>query len=264
MNSGDDKTGIDNIESMIDQAIDDLFVPSGGATKANSEKALKVEAEAAQEEADEAIDMNITWGNDDEEEAVDFSEEVEAGDSEGTPSMDMLRPLHEALLSLDWEINLNNINALDDEYKRLGAMTQDNMHAQNAVKMASVCCKYLRASKSLASPLALKFLKTTLDSLDVFLQPPAPNLPSKDALVNEMMGLYNEMKQDANRLRAAALKKREAKGFASPSQASSQPAPQQPTQEKTSTVDLRGELNHIKRTLGDLIELVAKLERSIN
>ncbi|PLX41540.1 MAG: hypothetical protein C0609_11030 [Deltaproteobacteria bacterium] len=260
MNSGDDKTGIENIESMIDQAIDDLFVPSGGASKADPAQMAKVEAEPPQEEPDEAVDMDIAWGNDDKEEAVDFSEVVEAGDSEGAPSLDILRPLHEALLSLDWEINLHNIDALDEEYKRLGAMTQDNMHAQNAVKMASVCCKYLRASKSLASPLALKFLKTTLDSLDIFLRPPAPNLPSKDALVNEMMGLYNEMKLDANRLRAAALKKREAKGFTTTQQKS---AATTAAPSSTSSADLRSELAHVKRTLRDLVELVDKIERAL-
>ena len=305
------KMGIDNIDSMIDQAIEDLFVPNRPKVEAAPAPAAEEAPKAPAEEKAESLDFEISWEKTPAPEksaapvfapepppppvsapaaAVLFAAEPPAeekldvsisrhlaeaassmegeDDEEGAPKMTILKPLYEKLLSLDWEINSANLAAVEKALADLALQTQSNMHAQTGIKMIAVCCKYIRASRTLASPLAMKFLRKSLMALDIFLQPPSPERPSKDALVNELMGLYNDMKEDANRLRAVALRQRQAaqpKAPAVESRVSTQPMPSAfaplfsaPAADKPA--DLRTQIAEVKRTLKLLLDTVERIE----
>ncbi|TAL16925.1 hypothetical protein EPN96_07025 [bacterium] len=304
------KMGIDNIDSMIDQAIEDLFVPTRPKVEAAPEPAAEEAPKAPAEEKTESLDFEISWEKTPAtekpaapvfapeppppppapaaeelfaapppaEEKLDVSISrhlAEAAssmegedDEEGAPKMTILKPLYEKLLSLDWEINSANLAAVEKALADLALQTQSNMHAQTGIKMIAVCCKYIRASRTLASPLAMKFLRKSLMALDIFLQPPSPERPSKDALVNELMGLYNDMKEDANRLRAVALRQRQAAQPKAPAvepRVSAQPmpsafAPLFSAPAADNPADLRTQIAEVKRTLKLLLETVERIE----
>jgi hypothetical protein len=232
-------------ESLIDKAIDDLFQPHSAKKAPEPELAEPApEIAFASTAASKEPSLEISWGAATapeepapppppppefksvppaaaEEETYEGMDEEDRG-----PSLAVLRPLHERLLSLDWEFNNKNISEFESALGDLESLSQANVHARTTLRMASITCKYLRASKSLATPLALKFLRAVVRALDLFLAEDAPGRPSKDALVNDLMGLYNDMKEDANRLRAAALRRRaEDAGSAAPPSPAAPAAP---------------------------------------
>jgi hypothetical protein len=305
--------GIDNIDSMIDQAIEDLFVPNRPKAEAAPEPVVEEAPKAPAEEKSEALDFEISWDKapagekpaapalaseaappppapaaeelfaapPPAEEKLDVSisrhlaessSSMEGeDDEEGAPKMTILKPLYEKLLSLDWEINSANLAAVEKALADLALQTQSNMHAQTGIKMIAVCCKYIRASRTLASPLAMKFLRKSLMALDIFLQPPSPERPSKDALVNELMGLYNDMKEDANRLRAVALRQRQAsqpkapavEPRVAPQAIPSAFAPLFSAPAAETSADLRTQIADVKRTLKMLLETVERIESQL-
>lgn len=237
-------------ESLIDKAIDDLFQPHSAKKEMAPETPEPAIASAPAAPPKEPS-LEISWDAvatapqkpapppppppPEIELAAPSAEVVEEETYEGMdeedrgPSLAVLRPLHERLLSLDWEFNNKNISEFESALNGLESLSQANVHARTTIRMALITCKYLRASKSLATPLALQFLRAVVRALDVFLAEAAPVLPSKDALVNDLMGLYNDMKEDANRLRAAALRRRaEDTGAASMPAAEAAPSPVPP------------------------------------
>ncbi len=129
-------------------------------------------------------------------------------EEDGAPRLAALKPVYQAMLSLDWDITADNITAVEKEFETLREIYSTNYHLESAVKLALITCKYLRASKAYATPLAIRYLHRAVASCEVFLSERGPGKPSPEALTNDLLDLYNDMKTDANRLRAVALRGR--------------------------------------------------------
>jgi hypothetical protein len=276
----DENSGNEEFDDFIDKAIDEMFVPRAQQSASETLEAESadsdqnaVEAEDAVVEApEEEVDLTISWDQDssDDDSPQEAAEEhtgpllfeqppapeqpveepaqpKEEEAEEGAPKLGVLKPVHEAMLSLDWEISTENIAAVEQAFEDLRSLHGDNYHMESAIKLALITCKYLRASKAYATPLAITYLREAIVAGDVFLSERGPGKPSPDALTNDLLGLYSKMKADANRLRAVALQERTPTEPPAPPKPTPAPAPAAPA---PSTGDMG--VNPLKEALLDL------------
>lgn len=247
-------------DDFIDKAIDEMFVPrspssddeSAEAAEEGAETAEAAPEEAPEPEQEEEVDLTISWDQSSEAQepatepesehegpllfeeppkpepvaAAEGATEDEEEQEEGAPRNPALKPAHQAMLSLDWEISTENIEQVEGAFEELRAAHGDNYHMESAIKLALITCKYLRASKAYATPLAIRYLNSAVSAGDVFLAERGATSESPEALTNELLGIYNDMKADANRLRAMALQQRD--GAEPPAQAAATPQPTPP------------------------------------
>ena len=171
---------VNDLESSIEQAIDDLFVPIEGS---DDSFALADMDGPPKDNIDKLSHPELM--NPASEEAPPLREE----ESPHLESQDLLEPLNECLLSLDWEINLENIKALQAETHRLTEVLKNDRHSMIIIKMIMMVLKYLLTMKEDSSPVSINLLHTAVKCLELFHKP-------HDKTEDEVSGLLIDLKNE--------------------------------------------------------------------
>jgi hypothetical protein len=192
-----------DLEADIDKAIDELFVQKSEASKPAAEP--EAEAEPAQETAE--------------------------------PDVDLLEPLKESLLSLDWEISKENIQRCEEELRAVSEKLGDDRHVAAVIKMNLGVLKYLHATKEAATPSSIQFLHAATQRLDLFHKVPSPEEPKRRQAMDTLLRQFRRLKGEIQRLTPAAAPARVEKEPVAPREAepviTEEPALEELPQEET-------------------------------
>ena len=171
----------DELEADIDKAIDELFVQKGAAP----------EPAPAEEEPPEVTVV---------EEVV----EEPAPELAAEPVDDPLAGLKESLLTLDWEINTENIQDFEKEIQVVSGKVSHDRHGMAVVKMTVGVLKYLHAKKGSASPISVQFLHSATRGLDIFLREPPPSDTERSQVMDKLLGQFRRLKAEIQKLKPVA------------------------------------------------------------
>jgi hypothetical protein len=164
----------EDFEVQVDDAIDDFFAQNT-SVKPSTQSETKTGAETAEK-----------------------SEQVKTEPS-SEPTFDILRPVQENLLTLDWEINNENIKKFERELELLGEKFGINPHSRAVIKMALVVCKYLRVKKGSALPLSMQFLHEATRILQLFWEKPRIEGTKRKELLDRLRLNFRMLKVDVKR-----------------------------------------------------------------
>ena len=179
---------VNDLENSIEQAIDDLFVPIEGA---DDSFALADMDGPPTDSIDKLSHPEMM------EEAAQPSSPLGEDEPTGQKSQDLLEPLNECLLSLDWEINLENIKNLQDETNRLAGMLKNDRHSMIIIKMVMMVLKYLLTMKEESSPVSINLLHTAVKCLELFHK---PHNKTENEVSDLLIDLKNEFRSIKNEI----------------------------------------------------------------
>ncbi len=172
---------VNDLEFSIEQAIDDLFVPLAGQSD-NDNTDQETDDQAPAEFSDIPLSDDVT-------EAIN---EIGGPTIENKPNeipSNFLDPINASLLSLDWEINLENIKSLQQETNQLANILQNDRHSMIIVKMIMIVLKYLLSMKEESSPISIKLLHTAIKALALIHNP-------EEEITNENQKLFINLKNE--------------------------------------------------------------------
>ncbi|UCG12947.1 MAG: hypothetical protein JSU72_00145 [Deltaproteobacteria bacterium] len=168
------------LEADIDRAIDELFVQKGGAPDPAS----------LEEEPPEKAEEKPA-----EESTLDLVTE---------PAVELLAPLKESLLTLDWEISTHNIRAFEKELQVVSEDFGEDRHGMAVIKMTQGVLKYLHATKGSAAPISIQFLHAATRGLDLFLREPGAESSERGRVMEELLGQFRRLKAEIQKLKPRA------------------------------------------------------------
>lgn len=171
----------DELEADIDKAIDELFVQKGAAPEPAPSEEEPPELTVVEEVAEEAVP-----------------------EPAAEPEDDPLAGLKESLLTLDWEINTENIQDFEKEIQLVSGKVSHDRHGMAVVKMTVGVLKYLHAKKGSASPVSVQFLHSATRGLDIFLREPPPSDVERSQVMDKLLGQFRRLKAEIQKLKPVA------------------------------------------------------------
>jgi hypothetical protein len=179
----DPLAGVDasELEADIDRAIDELFVKKGEAKEPSVAKPEEPAEKPAEEPKDEPAEEPV------------LEKPTELAD-------DPLADLKESLLTLDWEITPESINAFEKELQLVSDKVSDDRHSMAVIKMALGVLQYLRAAKESAAPISIQFLHGATRGLDIFVREPAPAEAERSEVMDKLLGQFRRVKAEIQRM----------------------------------------------------------------
>ncbi|MBE0618818.1 MAG: hypothetical protein IH608_12995 [Proteobacteria bacterium] len=161
----------EEVDSYIDTAIDQLFVPRSAPPNPH--------AAASAEPAE-----------------VQTEDQPDPPTGSTVPELELLQ---EILLSLEWEVSERNIEDFQSEIRAVGQRFNGNRHVAAVVQMALGVGKYLMAVGESASPLAVQFPSATLRTLEILLREPPPDSTERKAAVEQLLESYRRLQAEVRR-----------------------------------------------------------------
>ncbi len=179
----DPLAGVDasELEADIDKAIDELFVKKGDAPEPSLAEEVPPE-EPAEKPLDKPAEEPIVTP---------------------TPE-DPLAQLKESLLTLDWEITSESIQAFEKELQAIGEKLSEDRHSMAVIKMSLGVVQYLRAVKGSAAPISIQFLHGAIRGLDIFVREPAPTDAERSEVMDKLLGQFRRVKAEIQRIKPTA------------------------------------------------------------